>query len=78
MSVEFFFSNEATESRAKLYSSDEDEEETPQQKRLRLAKEYLSQLEDEGFYIYYIFILLNIRFSPVIIEACMLSVWVDD
>jgi len=40
-------SNEATESRAKLYSSDEDEEETPQQKRLRLAKEYLSQLEDE-------------------------------
>ncbi|XP_005094160.1 U3 small nucleolar RNA-interacting protein 2 isoform X2 [Aplysia californica] len=40
-------SNEATETRGKFYSSDEDEEETPQQKRLRLAKEYLSQLENE-------------------------------
>lgn len=40
-------SNEGTETRGKYYSSEEDEEETPQQKRLRLAKEYLSELENE-------------------------------
>ena len=31
---------------------EEEEEETAPEKRLRLAKEYLSQLEDEGTYIH--------------------------
>ncbi|XP_059153379.1 U3 small nucleolar RNA-interacting protein 2-like isoform X2 [Physella acuta] len=39
-------SNDFTETRDKVYSSEE-EEETAQQKRLRLAKEYLSKLEEE-------------------------------
>ncbi|CAL1535158.1 unnamed protein product [Lymnaea stagnalis] len=39
-------SNEVTEARDKVYSSEE-EEETAQQKRLRLAKQYLSKLEEE-------------------------------
>lgn len=39
-------SNEFTESRDKIYSSEE-EEETVQQKKLRLAKHYLSKLEEE-------------------------------
>ncbi|GFO21212.1 ribosomal RNA processing 9, small subunit (ssu) processome component, homolog [Plakobranchus ocellatus] len=39
-------SNEFTESRDKIYSSEE-EEETAQQKKLRLAKHYLSKLEEE-------------------------------
>ncbi|KAK3800751.1 hypothetical protein RRG08_003155 [Elysia crispata] len=39
-------SNDFTESRDKIYSSEE-EEETAQQKKLRLAKQYLSKLEEE-------------------------------
>ena len=33
---------------AEVYSSDEDTE-TAQEKRLRLAKDYLAQLEEEGY-----------------------------
>ncbi|BFZ08911.1 hypothetical protein BsWGS_11950 [Bradybaena similaris] len=40
-------SSEFTETRGKLYSSDEDEEETAQEKRVRLAQEYLSKIEAE-------------------------------
>ncbi|KAH9508146.1 pre-rRNA processing protein [Bulinus truncatus] len=39
-------SNEFTESRGKVYSS-EDEEETAHQKKLRLAKQFLSRLQEE-------------------------------
>ena len=35
----------------KLVAEDEEEEETAPEKRLRLAKEYIAQVEEEGMYL---------------------------
>lgn len=59
------------ESRKPEVSSDEEEEETAQEKKLRLAKQYLAQLEKEGIVL--VFNLMNKLFICKLENISILS-----
>ena len=43
--------SEAEEDDTKVYTESEDDEETVQEKRLRLTKEYLKEIENQGLFV---------------------------
>lgn len=65
------YSDVEAESRKPEVSSDEEEEETAQEKKLRLAKQYLAQLEKEGIVL--VFNLMNKLFICKLENISILS-----